>query len=257
MADIFISYAREDAVRAQALAGAFRNVEWSVWWDDAIRAAAPFDAVIDQQLDTALCVVVLWSTASVASNWVRAEASEADTQGRLVPITFESGLRLPVRFRQLRVLRLTSTDILEPTEAAQQLLADITALTGKRPHGVSPQAVDARMRQRTSAARMVTAGRWVLTTRFFAARATYDLMLHANGTVTGTGRWTISRVTDLAGRWLYDPATQVLHLDMSGGIQQGTEAWRITVVQWLSPDAADCTFKGRAARLERVAAGPR
>ena len=49
MADIFISYAHEDAVRAGALARALAELGWSVWFDDGIRAGAPFDAVIDQQ----------------------------------------------------------------------------------------------------------------------------------------------------------------------------------------------------------------
>jgi hypothetical protein len=92
VADIFISYAREDVVRAQALAEAFVTLGWLIWWDDSIRAGAPFDVVIDQQLDSASCVVVVWSTASVASNWVRAEASAADEQGKLVPVSFERDL---------------------------------------------------------------------------------------------------------------------------------------------------------------------
>ena len=251
MADIFISYAREDAVRARALADAFTAVGWSVWFDDAIRAGAPYDAVIDQQLDAAACVVVIWSRASVDSSWVRAEASAADDQGKLVPVAFEQGLRLPVRFRQIRVSHLTSTDVREPTAEAHGLLADVARLTGRPPLGVDLDTGDRRPGGGTSGAQLVTVGNWRLTTRFLGIGARYDLKLHPNGTVTGTGKWTISRA-NIAGRWFYDPAAQILHLEMSGGIQDGTKAMAVQITRWVSPDAAECVFEGRNARLERV-----
>jgi hypothetical protein len=59
MPDIFVSDAREDRVRAQAFAQALEVLGWPVWWDDHTRAGAEFDQVVDQQLDSALCVVVL------------------------------------------------------------------------------------------------------------------------------------------------------------------------------------------------------
>jgi hypothetical protein len=246
VADIFISYAREDAVRAAALAAAFEAVGWSVWFDDAIRAGAPYDAVIDQQLDAAACVVVVWSRASVDSSWVRAEASAAEEQAKLVPVTFEQGLRLPVRFRQIRVSHLTSTEIREPTPAARDLLADVAGLTGRPPLGI-----DLSKRERPTGARLVTVGDWRLTTRFLGIEGRYDLTLHPNSTVTGKGKWAISRV-DIAGRWSYDPTAELLLLEMSGGIQEGTKAMVIQITQWVGPDAAECVFDGRKARLERV-----
>ena len=251
MADIFISYAREDAVRARALADAFAGLGWSVWWDDSIRVGAPFDQVIDEQLDMASCVVVIWSTASVASNWVRAEASAADEQGKLVPVSFEHDLRLPVRFRQLKAVHLTSTDLREPSDDTRQLRADVAALTGKQPSGIERSPTGPGDRPRSSGANVVTAGNWRITLRSLGARATYDLTLHPNSTVTGTGRWTISRA-NVAGRWLFDPAGQVLHLELSGGIEKGTRAIPVKIVRWNSAHDADCTFEHRRAHLEKL-----
>lgn len=251
VADIFISYARDDAVRAHALCEAFVRLGWSVWWDDSIRVGAPFDQVIDQQLDMASCVVVVWSTASVVSNWVRAEASAADEQAKLVPVTFEPGLRLPVRFRQLNVAHLTSTDLQEPASETLGLLADIATLTGKQPGGIDYGSHHYRTGQRSSGAGLITAGNWQITARMLGGKATYDLTLHPNGTVTGKGRWTISRAT-LAGRWLFDPAAQILHLELSGGIQEGTRAIPVKILRWSGAENADCMFEHRRARLQKL-----
>ena len=254
MADIFISYERDDAIRAEQLMTAFTGLGWSVWWDDNIRAGAPFDLVIDQQLDLASCVVVVWSTASVASNWVRAEANAADEQGKLLPISFERDLRIPVRFRQLRVSRLTSTDLRDANNEVLQLLSDIVRLTGKNPPSINPEVMEDRSRRGTSGASRVTAGHWRITVKYLGTRAHYDLKLHPSGIVTGTGRWTVSRA-DLAGRWSFDPADQLLHLELSGGIQEGTKVVPVKITRWVTADTAECTFERRRAILERIIRG--
>lgn len=254
MADIFISYAREDAVLAANLATALQSLGWSVWFDDNIRAGAPFDAVIDQALDAAKCVIVIWSHASVDSTWVRAEASAADEQAKLVPVSFEHGLRLPVRFRQLNVAKLTSTDVAEPTPDARQLLADIAHLTGSPPQGADLGNDVGPGRDRASGAYLITVGRWLLTVKLLT-EARYALTLHPNGTLSGHAKWWISRA-DVAGRWSYDPVGQVLHLEMSGGLQEGTRASPVQITRWESPDSAQCTFDGRRGRIERLPVGP-
>lgn len=47
MADILISYAREDKDKARMLAEAFEKHGWSVWWDPRMRAGEVFDEVIE------------------------------------------------------------------------------------------------------------------------------------------------------------------------------------------------------------------
>lgn len=60
MADIFISYAREDFSRAELLAKTLAS-RWSVWWDKEVTIGRRFPAEIDRELAAAKCVVVLWS----------------------------------------------------------------------------------------------------------------------------------------------------------------------------------------------------
>lgn len=50
MADVFISYAREDRARAKRLAGALEARGLSVWWDREILAGQAFDEVIEAEL---------------------------------------------------------------------------------------------------------------------------------------------------------------------------------------------------------------
>jgi TIR domain len=67
---------------------------------------AQFDQVIEEQLDAAFAVIVLWSRAAVGSKWVRAEASSALDRDVLVPIMIEA-CKVPLRFRTLQLLDLT------------------------------------------------------------------------------------------------------------------------------------------------------
>ncbi len=99
MADVFISYANEDRERAHQLANAFEARGWSVWWDRKIIAGQTFDLAIERELDTAKSVVVLWSKDSVASEWVKNEASRAVERGVLVPAIIDE-TRLPLEFRR-------------------------------------------------------------------------------------------------------------------------------------------------------------
>jgi hypothetical protein len=87
--DVFISYSREDVGSARCFAEAFTQAGLDVWWDAALRSGENFDEVIEKALRAAKAVVVLWSPRSVASRWVRAEATLADRMGTLAPVIIE------------------------------------------------------------------------------------------------------------------------------------------------------------------------
>ena len=87
--DVFISYSREDRSHARRFAERFTEEGLAVWWDAALHSGETFDEVIETALKTAKAVVVLWSPRSVSSRWVRAEATLADRQNKLVPVTIE------------------------------------------------------------------------------------------------------------------------------------------------------------------------
>ena len=115
MADVFVSYARDDEPKARQLVNALTARGWDVWWDRLIIPGGDFFGVIQHQLEHATCVVVLWSKASTASEYVRDEATVAKERGALVPALIED-VRPPLGFRQRQVANLArwSGDVHDP-----------------------------------------------------------------------------------------------------------------------------------------------
>jgi TolB-like protein len=97
LADIFLSYNRDDLPTARRFAEAFEREGFSVWWDQTLDPGEHYDDVTEKALKEARAVVVLWSKKSVDSRWVRAEATLADRNKTLVPVMIESCDR-PIMF---------------------------------------------------------------------------------------------------------------------------------------------------------------
>ena len=133
MADVFLSYAREDLDRARSVAGVLQARGWSVWWDRRLRGGTDFTAAIQQQLDEAHCIIVLWSKAGVVSQFVRDEAAEGLHNGRLVPALVDD-CRPPLGFRQLHTIWLGDWLTTEAGEGLDRLIEAISAI-------VKPQLV--------------------------------------------------------------------------------------------------------------------
>ena len=104
--DIFLSYARRDRPTARVIAECLSDEGLSVWWDASLHSGETFDEVIERNLKDAKAVVVLWSPASVASRWVRAEATLADRRNKLVPAIIEACDR-PIIFELTHTAELT------------------------------------------------------------------------------------------------------------------------------------------------------
>ncbi len=86
MADIFISYSKEDRSSALMLSAVLEAKGWSVWWDRSLSAGDEFRDEIMKQLGIARAVIVIWSTNSVKSDWVRSEAGRAHASQKLIPV---------------------------------------------------------------------------------------------------------------------------------------------------------------------------
>lgn len=130
MADIFISYASANRESAQLLANALEDEGWSVWWDRTILPGKIFDKVIEQALDEAKATMVLWSSASVASDWVREEIADAARKGTLVPVLIEE-VAIPLGFRRFQAASLFEWDADRNDPEFQKLLTALVGVTGK------------------------------------------------------------------------------------------------------------------------------
>jgi len=99
VAEIFLSYAREDSAKAELLANALENQDWCVYWDrTSILPGQDVDEVIEQAIDHAKCMIVIWSTASKQSHWVKGEAGIGLEQNKLLQIYIENMVP-PIKFR--------------------------------------------------------------------------------------------------------------------------------------------------------------
>jgi hypothetical protein len=107
MTDVFISYAREDRPVVIRLAQALEKLGWTVWWDRRIRTGSAFDRVIEEAIEAARTVIVVWSPNSIGSEWVRVEAAFALEAKKLVPVQI-NGPKLPLRFFNLQTADLSS-----------------------------------------------------------------------------------------------------------------------------------------------------
>jgi tetratricopeptide (TPR) repeat protein len=105
LADVFLSYARPDAGAAARLARELGKAGRTVWYDQDIPAHRTYAEVIERELIDAKAVVVLWSAASVDSQWVRSEANRARELGKLVQARLDD-TRLPMPFDQIQCANL-------------------------------------------------------------------------------------------------------------------------------------------------------
>lgn len=124
MASVFLSYDHDDAAKARPIAVALEKAGHSVWWDLHIRSGSQFSKVIEQSLNDADVVVVLWSKDAVESNWVRDEAAAGRDTGRLVPVTLD-GTIPPLGFRQFQTINFSGWKGRRTPRAFRKLLIDI------------------------------------------------------------------------------------------------------------------------------------
>jgi hypothetical protein len=129
MSDIFISYTSSDRPKARELGKRLEQEGWSVWWDRKIPPGQSFDKVIEEALNAARCVVVLWSTTSCLSDWVKNEAAEGNRRGILVPAFIED-TSLPFEFRRIQAANLVDWEKPSPGNELNQFLDAIRRVLG-------------------------------------------------------------------------------------------------------------------------------
>jgi len=129
MSDVFISYAKEDRSRAAKLAEALATTGMSVFWDRTLPAGLTWRDFIGEELKVARCIIVVWTGASVQSDWVLEEAEIGRKRGILVPVLLEA-VEVPLGFGAIHAADLTEWDGTATSSELQKLIRDMERLLG-------------------------------------------------------------------------------------------------------------------------------
>ena len=175
MTDIFLSYNEKDRAQARRVALMLESAGWTVWWDRRIPAGETWRSVLEDALENMRCMVVLWSSHSIESEWVCEEASEGRRLGKLIPIMIEA-VRPPAGFREIQAADLTNWDGSREFEGMQMLLADLENFLGKP----ATTTLEVKPARETRKAAVETAPP-LWQSRQFAMRAVAGVVLLAGG----------------------------------------------------------------------------
>jgi uncharacterized membrane protein YhaH (DUF805 family) len=140
MADVFVSYAREDKARAEQVAGAVGALGFDVFWDSEVPPGQSWADYIESKLSQCKVMIVLWSATSTRSQWVREEARMARDRGVLIPVMLDDSPP-PFGFGEVQAANL-ATWRGEPDHAEwRRLVNAINAAAGaptRAPHAAPP-----------------------------------------------------------------------------------------------------------------------
>lgn len=172
LSDVFLSYKAEDRPRVKPIRDALAADGLTVWWDAQIAGGSEWRQDIQEQLDAAASVVVVWSKRSVGpeGRFVRDEASRAQRRGTYVPVRIDS-VEPPLGFGEHQVISLEgwegdSSDLRfrRLSEAVRSVMA------GEAPPPPSPAAERKGMSRRatlaagSAAVAVAAVGGWQLLT---------------------------------------------------------------------------------------------
>ena len=169
MSDIFVSYKAEDRRRVEPLVHALEADGFTVWWDTQIAAGAEWREDIQEHLDSARCVLVIWSKRSVGreGRFVRDEADRAQRRGTYLPVRIDN-VEPPLGFGELHAIPLRGWRGKRDAAAYRSLVNAIRAvMAGEAPQIPSKHAASASRRSvliggGATAAVIAAAGAWEL-----------------------------------------------------------------------------------------------
>lgn len=200
---IFLSYSRKDTAVVRAAAQLLQGHGWSVWIDrDDIDVGKPFRAAVADAIAAAPCVVVFWSSHSVASAWVCSEAEAGLQQQKLLPVLLEP-CAIPMPFGTYQAADLTQWRVDDAQDRqVKNLLGAITRFVAPVPPIREPAPAESRAVSKTPAGQSLQSPSAASgPAEFDAAYVVSDLLLYsAPGRTMGQGRrltGLINTVTDL------------------------------------------------------------
>ena len=198
MVDVFISYQRADKPEARALAQLLLGLGFEVWWDVDLLPGQRFAEEINNIISKASAVVVLWSSGSVQSDWVKAEASLGLKREVLIPAWLEK-VDLPVPFNAIHTLNLTDWNGTPEDPAVEPLLRAIRSHAGKGSKHSKPRS-DAEVKLSLNAPAM-EAEFWIsVSTRTPQSPSEYEAYIEKFGPNANFYELAVIRIDELKAR---------------------------------------------------------
>lgn len=125
MADVFISYKRDEVDIVRKIAEALRDLALDVWFDANLESGESFNQEIDRETRGAGAILVCWSPGAIRSDWVLAESLIGFNHKKLAAV-FVSG----------------PPDLIPPTPFNATHAADLRSWNGDRAHAGWRAVVD-------------------------------------------------------------------------------------------------------------------
>jgi len=141
MVDVFISYSRENKARVADIAAAVTAAGYAVWWDAELPPHRSYGDVITEKIGSAKAAIVVWSHASAASEWVRAEADVARHQKKLVQTAIDDVMP-PLPFNQIQFADLGDWQGEPDHRGWSKVLMSLEELCGREAGAVPPPKPD-------------------------------------------------------------------------------------------------------------------
>ncbi len=132
MAEVFISYSRDDLETVSKIAAAVKDAGYDLWWDKDLPPHLSYTEVIQEKIGGAKAVIVVWSEEASKSEWVRAEADMARNQNKLVQTSIDDAMP-PLPFNQIQYALLSDWNGESDHPAWRKVLLSLSDLTGAEP----------------------------------------------------------------------------------------------------------------------------
>jgi hypothetical protein len=210
MADVFLSYARHDEEKARRIADLLVAEGYDVWWDADMPPHRAYSDVIQEEVDRAKAVLVIWSKDAIASEWVRAEADMARNAHKLVQLSVDE-TSPPLPFNQIHVVSLADWRGGRDDVEWQRIVRSIAEILGRPTAPPSPAR-----RAKSILARLQGLARNRRRLAWIAAGVAAPLLLGAGG----LAGWSYARSQSVIGGKLPGgitgsptPAAEILPLD--------------------------------------------
>jgi len=168
VSDVFVSYKAEDRTRITPLVEALKADGLAVWWDTQIAAGSEWRRDIEEQLDQARCVIVVWSKRSVGPDgrFVRDEANRAQRRGTYLPVRIDD-VEPPLGFGELHAISIQGWKGSRADGRYRKVVQAVRAvIAGEPPHFTEREAESGFSRRRMimvgAGAALAAGGGWAL-----------------------------------------------------------------------------------------------